>query len=46
MAVQSQSAGVDAVIADLVVANHILHARGIVDGFGHVSARHPDRPAR
>ncbi len=26
--------------ADLVVANHILFDQGVVDGFGHVSARH------
>jgi ribulose-5-phosphate 4-epimerase/fuculose-1-phosphate aldolase len=26
-------------VADLVSANHILYNRGIVDGFGHVSAR-------
>lgn len=29
------------VIADLVTANHILHSQSVVDGFGHVSARHP-----
>jgi ribulose-5-phosphate 4-epimerase/fuculose-1-phosphate aldolase len=34
------------VMADLVAANHILAAEGIVDSFGHVSARHPDRPDR
>ena len=28
-------------VAQLVLANHILAARGVVDGFGHVSARHP-----
>lgn len=27
--------------AQLVLANHILAARGVVDGFGHVSVRHP-----
>ncbi len=31
---------------DLVVANHILYAEGVVDGFGHVSTRHPERPDR
>ncbi|MGX1099670.1 class II aldolase/adducin family protein [Amorphus sp. MBR-141] len=36
----------DQVVSDLVIANHILHARAIVDGFGHVSARHPDTPDR
>ena len=28
----------------LVTANHILHYHGAVDGFGHVSVRHPDKP--
>jgi HCOMODA/2-hydroxy-3-carboxy-muconic semialdehyde decarboxylase len=36
----------DVLIGDLVHANHILAARGIVDGFGHVSARDPNDPAR
>ncbi len=35
-----------ALVDDLVVANHILYAEGVVDGFGHVSARHPGRPDR
>jgi HCOMODA/2-hydroxy-3-carboxy-muconic semialdehyde decarboxylase len=29
---------------ELVVANHILGNEGILDAFGHVSIRHPDRP--
>jgi ribulose-5-phosphate 4-epimerase/fuculose-1-phosphate aldolase len=29
------------VLDDLVAANHILFKQGVVDGFGHVSARHP-----
>ena len=33
-------------VDDLVVANHILYAEGVVDGFGHVSTRHPERPDR
>jgi HCOMODA/2-hydroxy-3-carboxy-muconic semialdehyde decarboxylase len=33
-------------IADLAAASRILAARGVVDGFGHVSMRHPDAPAR
>lgn len=33
-------------IADLVDANHILFHQGVVDAFGHVSARHPDRADR
>lgn len=30
-----------AVIEDLVTANHVLASQGIVDGFGHISARSP-----
>lgn len=33
-------------LTDLVAANHILFQQGVVDGFGHVSARHPQRPDR
>jgi HCOMODA/2-hydroxy-3-carboxy-muconic semialdehyde decarboxylase len=36
----------DALIADLVAANHILANEGVVDAFGHVSVRHPDDPSR
>ncbi len=31
---------------DLALANHILAHQNVVDGFGHVSVRHPDRPDR
>lgn len=33
-------------IDDLVSANHILFQEGVVDGFGHVSARHDKDPER
>src|SRR5688572_19727469 len=33
-------------LEDLVVANHILAHENVVDGYGHVSIRHPDRPDR
>jgi HCOMODA/2-hydroxy-3-carboxy-muconic semialdehyde decarboxylase len=33
-------------IEELVAANHILAFHGVVDGFGHVSMRHPARPDR
>src|SRR5437868_15142732 len=33
-------------IDDIVAANRILYRQGVVDGFGHVSARHPGRPDR
>jgi HCOMODA/2-hydroxy-3-carboxy-muconic semialdehyde decarboxylase len=32
------------VIADVVLANHILADQGVVDGFGHVSIRDPNDP--
>ncbi len=31
-------------VQDLVDANHILYHLGVVDGFGHVSVRHPGDP--
>ncbi|AJW97246.1 hypothetical protein BM43_4059 [Burkholderia gladioli] len=34
---------VDEAIDLLVTANHILADQGVVDGFGHVSVRHPER---
>ena len=33
-------------IRDFVVANRILGNEGVVDAFGHVSARHPENPER
>lgn len=35
-----------ALVADLVTANRILFAQGVVDAFGHVSGRHDKRPDR
>ncbi|KAH8599739.1 class II aldolase and Adducin N-terminal domain-containing protein [Bisporella sp. PMI_857] len=29
---------------DLIVANHILHYHNVVDAYGHISLRHPDKP--
>jgi ribulose-5-phosphate 4-epimerase/fuculose-1-phosphate aldolase len=40
---QTQAAD-PALIEDLVAANRILYQQGVVDGFGHVSARHDKRP--
>ncbi len=34
------------VLEELVTANRILAREGVVDSFGHVSARHPDNPQR
>ena len=33
-------------LADLAAASRILAEQGVVDGFGHVSMRHPSAPAR
>ncbi len=35
-----------AVLADLAAASRVLAAQGVVDGFGHVSMRHPGSGAR
>jgi HCOMODA/2-hydroxy-3-carboxy-muconic semialdehyde decarboxylase len=45
---QTRSAGpVDAaLLEDLVAANRILVDQGVLDGFGHVSIRHPRDPGR
>src|ERR1700723_3938348 len=40
------SEAIASAIRELVDANHILFDQGVVDGFGHVSARHPERPDR
>src|SRR4029453_17681849 len=41
-----QAPAPDDVIADLVVANHILAMENVLDAMGHVSVRHPSRPDR
>ena len=35
-----------ALVDDVVVANRILYDQGVVDGFGHISARHDKDPSR
>ena len=40
------SAEYKAVIDDLVMGNRILYDQGVVDGYGHVSARDPRNPER
>ena len=37
-------ANLDLLIDDLVTANRILAHEGVVDSFGHVSVRHPEKP--
>jgi HCOMODA/2-hydroxy-3-carboxy-muconic semialdehyde decarboxylase len=39
-------ASLDTIINDLVAANRILYRQGVVDGFGHVSSRHPQNKDR
>ena len=36
----------DTLLNDLVIANRILANEDIVDAYGHVSIRHPDKPDR
>jgi ribulose-5-phosphate 4-epimerase/fuculose-1-phosphate aldolase len=36
----------DSLFEELVTANRILAREGVVDSFGHISARHPDNPQR
>ena len=43
---RAQTAPDPALIDDLVAANRILYDQGVVDGFGHVSARHDKDPGR
>ena len=46
---QQNTAGVPApaeLISDLVAGNHILANEGILDGYGHISVRHPRNPDR
>ena len=33
-------------LEDLALANHILVNEGVLDGFGHISVRHPNNPER
>lgn len=40
------SNSLSALLDDLAAANRILAGLGIVDGFGHISVRHPDRSDR
>jgi HCOMODA/2-hydroxy-3-carboxy-muconic semialdehyde decarboxylase len=42
----NSSEAVSSAVRELVDANHILFDQGVVDGFGHVSVRHPERPDR
>ena len=38
--------GLQQALDDLVAANRILAHEQVIDGFGHISIRHPDRPDR
>src|SRR5215470_1685372 len=39
-------AKLESLLEEIVTANRILAHEGVVDSFGHVSARHPDNPKR
>src|SRR5437763_14130392 len=41
-----QTPELKALVEDLVAANRILYRQGVLDGFGHVSVRHPVQPDR
>ena len=43
---ENQMADLDELINELVLANRILAGQGVVDAFGHVSVRHPERADR
>jgi ribulose-5-phosphate 4-epimerase/fuculose-1-phosphate aldolase len=43
MSMSAAGATLTGVIEDLVAANRILAHYGVLDGFGHVSVRHPER---
>jgi HCOMODA/2-hydroxy-3-carboxy-muconic semialdehyde decarboxylase len=40
------SPALDAALDELVIANRILAHEGVIDAFGHISIRHPERPDR
>lgn len=42
----SVTRNIEATVRDLVIANRILAHEGVIDDFGHVSVRHPERPDR
>ena len=35
---------IDTVMNDIVIANRILAHEDVVDAYGHVSMRHPEKP--
>jgi ribulose-5-phosphate 4-epimerase/fuculose-1-phosphate aldolase len=42
----NETASVENVRHDLFIANRAFSAKGVIDNFGHVSARHPSRADR
>lgn len=45
-AAATSAQAVPSVVEDLVAANRVIAAEGVVDGYGHVSVRNPDNPDR
>src|SRR5260370_37709586 len=46
LASRSSMSKLDTLLEELVTANRILAREEVVDSFGHISARHPERPDR
>ena len=46
MVAERGGAALDQLRREVATANHVLYDQGILDGFGHVSARHPGQPDR
>ncbi len=42
----SDNSELELALKDLVIANRILGHEGVLDGFGHISIRHPSNPER
>src|SRR5487761_1644641 len=40
------SSALEQALDDLIIANHALAIEHVLDGFGHVSVRHPANPGR
>jgi ribulose-5-phosphate 4-epimerase/fuculose-1-phosphate aldolase len=43
---ETSMSGLQQALEDLVKANRILAHESVIDGFGHISIRHPERPDR
>jgi ribulose-5-phosphate 4-epimerase/fuculose-1-phosphate aldolase len=46
MSEQAAAPSLDDAVREVALANRILYSQGVLDAFGHVSMRHPQRPDR